>query len=80
MAWKPELAEGELKIHADLYGGAGLNEHPDLRQPQARMDNYFVIVGVMGMLETSDFLQFIFSSAPLLYLGRRSFCKSSCVR
>ncbi|KAF8866738.1 hypothetical protein BDZ45DRAFT_639070 [Acephala macrosclerotiorum] len=73
VAWKPQLAEGELKIHADLYGSAGLNEHPDLRQPQARIDNYFVIVGVMGLLETSAFLQFIFSSAPLLYLGRRSF-------
>ncbi|CZR57145.1 uncharacterized protein PAC_07034 [Phialocephala subalpina] len=73
VAWKPELADGELRIHADLYGSAGLNEDPDLRQPQARMDNYFVIVGVIGLLETSDFLQFILSSAPLLYLGRRSF-------
>jgi hypothetical protein len=78
-AWKPQLEDGELKIHADLYGSAGLNNNPDLSQPQARMDNYFVIVGLLCLIETSDLLQFIFTSAPLLYLGRRSFGKSTLV-
>lgn len=74
-AWKPQLKDGELRIHADLYGSAGLNDKPDLNQPQARMDNYLVIVGLLFLVETSDSLQFIFTSAPLLYLGRRSFGK-----
>lgn len=77
VASKPMLVDGDLKIHADLYGSAVLNNYPDLRQPQARMNNYFVIVGVMGLLETSDLLQFIFVSAPLLYLLGRSFGKLS---
>lgn len=69
------MADGELRVHADLYGAPGLTKTPDLREPQARMDNYFVIAGVLGLIETSDFLQFLFSSAPLLYLGRRGFGK-----
>jgi len=73
-AWKPGSENGELKIHAAMYDEHdGLNYTFDLRQPQARADNYLLIVGFMLALEGSEFLQTVFRLSPLIYLGRRSF-------
>jgi len=73
-AWKPEYENGELRIHAAMYDDrVGLNDHFDLKQPQARADNYLFIVGFLLLLEGSDMMQQIFRFPLLLYLGRRSF-------
>ncbi|KAH8654060.1 hypothetical protein BGZ60DRAFT_386647 [Tricladium varicosporioides] len=72
---KPELKNGELRVHTAIYGDSarkGLNTNFDPTQPQARADNYLVIVGCILMLETYEWVQNIFTWGPFLALGRRS--------
>jgi hypothetical protein len=77
-AWNPKMTNGELRIHTSIYDGTdGLNDSYDLREPQARMDNYLFIVGFLLWVETNDFLQQVFQSGFFVYLGRRSFGTSS---
>lgn len=71
-AWRPEYSNAELRAHTGLYYTGGLNNHYDPTQPQARDDNYLVILGFFLLLESFDFLQFVFSNKFFLYLGRRS--------
>ncbi|KAF1988520.1 hypothetical protein K402DRAFT_351716 [Aulographum hederae CBS 113979] len=71
-AWRPELADKELIAHTGLYNSGGLNTGFDERQPQARIDNYLIIVGFFLLLETSEWLQWIFANPLFVFLGRRS--------
>ncbi|KAF1950431.1 hypothetical protein CC80DRAFT_427042 [Byssothecium circinans] len=73
VAWRPELRNQELKGHTGLYTGGALNEEMDAEEPQARDDNYLVILGVMLSVETYDGLQRVLRWRPLVELGRRSF-------
>lgn len=73
-AWKPGEENGELRIHTAMYDDRdGLNNNFDVKEPQARSDNYLFIVGFLLLLESSDLLQLVFKISPLVYLGRRSF-------
>lgn len=73
-AWKPGEENGELRIHTAMYDDRdGLNNNFDLKEPQARSDNYLFILGFLLLLESSDMLQLVFKISPLVYLGRRSF-------
>ncbi|KAH6664459.1 hypothetical protein B0J14DRAFT_493600 [Halenospora varia] len=72
---KPELKNGELRVHTAVYGDggrSGLNSNFDPTQPQARADNYLIAVGCVLMLETYEWIQNIFTWGPFLALGRRS--------
>lgn len=71
-AWRPELESYELQGHTGLYYTSGLNTKYDVKQPQARDDNYLIILGFFLLLESSDFLQMIFRNSLFVYLGRRS--------
>jgi hypothetical protein len=74
-AWRPEFENYELQGHTGLYYTGGLNTAYDVKQPQARDDNYLIILGFMLLLETSDILQRIFQNPLFMLLGRRSYSK-----
>lgn len=71
-AWRPEYRNDELIAHGGLYYTGGLNEDFDGKQPQARDDNYLVLLGFLLCVETSDVLQWALANPLLSYLGRRS--------
>ncbi|KAK8165851.1 hypothetical protein BC567DRAFT_243933 [Phyllosticta citribraziliensis] len=73
VAWRPSFANAEIRAHTGLYTTGGLNDGADLTQPQARDDNYLIIVAFMLMLETYEVVQNIFKQPVFMYLGRRSF-------
>ena len=75
-AWKPSLASGEYIAHSDMYKAPGLNVDDNISMPQARDDNYLVLLGFFLFLEASDFLQRVFRTRFLVFLGRRSFSMS----
>lgn len=77
-AWKPEYANRELMAHTGLYYTGGLNTIVDEKEPQARVDDYLVLLGFFLLLECSVFLQRIFSNPLFLYLGSRSLSEFSC--
>lgn len=74
-AWRPEYRNEEIVAHGGLYYTGGLNEYFDVKQPQARDDNYLVLLGCFLFLESSDVLQWILSNNTLVCLGRRSLSK-----
>ncbi|KAJ4288509.1 hypothetical protein N0V90_011746 [Kalmusia sp. IMI 367209] len=71
-AWRPEYRDDELIAHGGLYYTGGLNENFDVKQPQARDDNYLVLLGFFLCVETSDIVQWALANPVLVYLGRRS--------
>ena len=71
-AWRPSFENAEIQIHAGLYYGGELNTDVDPSQPEARDDNYLLILGFMFCLETFDWLQMIFRNPLFVYLGKRS--------
>jgi hypothetical protein len=76
-AWRPEYHHEEEMAHGELYYTGNSNENFDVKQPQARDDNYLVLLAFFLYMETSDLLQWALSNPFLVYLGRRSFSKSS---
>lgn len=76
-AWRPEHRNEEIIAHGGLYYTGGLNEDFDVKQPQARDDNYLVLLGFFLFIETSDILQWALSNPLFVYLGRRSLSKSA---
>lgn len=76
IAWRPELRNKELQGHTGLYNSGGLNEGLDVKQPQARDDNYLIVVGIMLFVETYHILQRVLRNKVLVGLGRRSFSKT----
>jgi hypothetical protein len=77
IAWRPEYRNIELQGHTGLYTGGSLNELVNEDEPQARVDNYLVIVGIMLLIETSDVLQRLLRSKLLVAMGKRSFSESA---
>jgi hypothetical protein len=73
--WKPSLENAELKIHTGEYYSGGLNTTIQPRAPLARDDNYLLLLGFFLLLDTTKWMQWIFSTRMLLSLGRRSFSK-----
>jgi hypothetical protein len=71
-AWRPEYRNEEIVAHGGLYYTGGLNEDFDVKQPQARDDNYLILVGLFFFVETSDLLQWALANPLFVYLGRRS--------
>ena len=76
VVWRPESSNIELKGHTGLYYTGGLNTNYNLIQPQARDDNYLVLLGFFLLLESSDFVQWLFDNPFFVYLGSRSLSKS----
>ncbi|KAF2015709.1 hypothetical protein BU24DRAFT_450382 [Aaosphaeria arxii CBS 175.79] len=73
IAWRPEFRHKELQGHTGLYTSGSLNSGVDTEQPQARDDNYLVILGTMLFVETYDVLQRVLRNRVLVGLGKRSF-------
>ncbi|KAJ4360226.1 uncharacterized protein N0V89_000786 [Didymosphaeria variabile] len=71
-AWRPQYRDDELIAHGGLYYTGGLNEDFDVKQPQARDDNYLVLLGFLLCVETSDIVQWALANPIFVYLGRRS--------
>jgi hypothetical protein len=74
-AWRPDYRNKEIVAHGGLYYTGGLNEDFDVKQPQARDDNYLILLGFFLFIETSDLLQWALSNPLFVYLGRRSLSK-----
>jgi hypothetical protein len=74
-AWRPASGNVELLGHAGLYYTGGLNTDYDLIEPQARDDNYVLLVGFFLLMETSDLAQRILSNHLFMWLGERSLSK-----
>ena len=74
-AWRPEMGNVELIGHAGLYYTGGLNTEYDLIQPQARDDNYVLLLGFVLFMESSDLLQRLLANRLFIYLGSRSLSK-----
>ena len=75
--WRPRYENKELLAHAGLYYSGGLNKRFDAKEPQARDDDYVLLLGFHLLLESSCFLQRIFRNPFFVYLGRRSLSKLS---
>ena len=74
-AWRPEYRDQEIVAHGGLYYTGGLNEDFHVKQPQARDDNYLVLLGLMLIVETSDIVQKVLRFRAFVSLGRRSLSK-----
>lgn len=74
-AWKPQDANDELHVHTGIYYTGGLNYQVDVKQPQARVDNYVFLLGFFLLLESSDILQWLLQNRLFYYLGHRSLSK-----
>lgn len=75
-AWRPQQRNDELVAHGGLYYTGGLNEDFDVKQPQARDDNYLVLLALLLFVETSDIVQWALANPLFVYLGKRSLSKS----
>ena len=75
VAWRPEYANRENFAHTGLYQDGNLNAGFDPKQPQARDDNYFVLLGLFLLIETSEMLQLILGNPFFTFIGRRSLSK-----
>ena len=75
--WRPQYSNAELKAHTGLYYTGGLNSNANTDEPQARDDDYLLLLGFWILLETSDFLQRLFQNPLFMYLGRRSLSRLS---
>lgn len=74
-AWRPQDRDLELTGHTAEYYSGGLNTDVDINAPQARDDNYFLILGFLLLVEGSARLRHIFTWSPFMYLGERSLSK-----
>ena len=75
--WRPQYENKELLAHAGLYYSGGLKREVGAKEPQARDDDYILLVGFHLLLEYSELAQRIFRNALFVYLGRRSLSKLS---
>lgn len=75
--WRPEYKNKELLAHAARYDSGGLNTDIDPKEPEARDDDYLLIIGFHLLLECSPFVQKIFQNPFFMFLGRRSLSKLS---
>ena len=71
-AARPDLASAELHAHTSLYTSDDLVSTFDPRQPQARADNYLVIVSWMVLLEMFAPPRAMMENRVFVYLGTRS--------
>lgn len=71
-AWRPESGNVELLGHTGLYYTGGLNTDYNLIQPQARDDNYLLLLGFFLFMDSSNILQKILANRFFIYLGSRS--------
>ncbi|CAF9928121.1 hypothetical protein IMSHALPRED_007391 [Imshaugia aleurites] len=70
--WRPRYENKELLAHTGLYYSGGLNTRFNANEPQARDDDYLLLLGFYLLLEWSDLLRKVFETPLLAYLGRRS--------
>ena len=73
--WRPQYKNRELLAHAERYDSGSLNTDIDPKEPEARDDDYLLIVGFHLLLECSPFVQKILRNPFFMYLGRRSLSK-----
>ncbi|CCG84675.1 protein of unknown function [Taphrina deformans PYCC 5710] len=73
-AVRPDLFTNELNAHTSTYlVGGTLEGHVDYSRPTMRLDNYFVVVGVLVLIEMTPWMQKLLSIRPLQYFGHLSF-------
>lgn len=75
-AWRPQYKNKLLGGHAGLYYTGELNTQYDVNQPQARDDNYLILVGLLVLVESYDFFQWILRFPLFVYMGQRALSKS----
>lgn len=68
--------KGEAHAHPSRYTGGSSFGYAGGDQPYPRMDNWFVIVGWLILLEFSETVKMILGSKPVKAIGRRSLSKS----
>ena len=73
--WRPQYKNKELLAHAGRYDSDRLDTNIDPKEPEARDDDYLLIVIFHLLLECSTFVQKIFRNPFFKYLGRRSLSK-----
>ncbi len=73
--WRPQYENKELLAHTGLYYSGGLNKDFNPKEPQARDDDYLLLLGFYLLLEHSTRVQSIFANPLFVYLGRRSLSK-----
>ena len=73
--WRPQYENKELLAHTGLYYSGGLNTNFNPKEPQARDDDYLLLLGFHLLLEHSSVVQRIFQNPFFVYLGRRSMSK-----
>jgi len=78
-AWRPQQENRELVAHTGLYYSGGLNTQVNSKEPQARDDDFLLLLGFFLFLEYSPIAQKILSNPFFFYLGRRSLSKSPLV-
>jgi hypothetical protein len=76
VAWRPEYRNAELKGHTGLYNAGPMNSGFDVNGPQARDDNFLVILGFFLCLEHFEGMQRVLRSSVFQYFGKRSLSKS----
>ena len=69
---EPTKINNELIFHSPIYGG-GLNRDYDINQPQQRASSWFLMVGILLIVEASPVAQKIMGNPLFRYLGRLSF-------
>ena len=69
--WRPQYKDKELLAHAGLK----TSFDRDPKEPQARDEDYLLILGFHLLLESCSLLQKIFQNPFFTYLGRRSLSK-----
>lgn len=74
--WRPSLENSELKVHTGLYYSGGMNTLPETDEPQARDDNYLVLLGFWIFLESQSWLQSVIGNPVFRWFGRRSLSES----
>lgn len=76
-AWRPEYHQKVMVAHAGLYNNGPLNQDYDPRQPLARDDDYFLLLGLFLFVEHFEGLRYVLANPLFMYLGRRSLSKST---
>lgn len=70
--WRPQYENRELVAHTGLYYSGGLNTIVDPNEPQARDDDYLLLLGLGLVIESVEWVRRVLEIRVLRYIGRRS--------
>lgn len=73
VAIRPDLYTNELNAHTSTYlVGGTLEGYVDYSRPAMRLDNYFVVLGTLVLIEMTPWMQRVLSVRFLQYIGHVS--------